>query len=80
MPGKSGIVVECPRSSRQSRWYEDPDAFDAGRSERWVRNAFAVGASGYVLKDAADTELVEAVRAVARWASNTSIRPWARSS
>jgi two-component system response regulator NreC len=30
-----------------------------------VRNAFAAGASGYMLKDAADTELVQAVRAVA---------------
>ena len=31
-----------------------------------VRNAFAAGASGYVLKDAADAELVDAVRAIAR--------------
>jgi two-component system, NarL family, response regulator NreC len=30
-----------------------------------VRSAFAAGASGYVLKEAADTELVNAVRAVA---------------
>ena len=30
-----------------------------------VRSAFAAGASGYVLKEAADTELVTAVRAVA---------------
>ena len=33
---------------------------------RYVRQAFEAGASGYVLKDAADTEVVEAVRAVAR--------------
>jgi DNA-binding NarL/FixJ family response regulator len=32
---------------------------------RYVREAFAAGASGYVLKEAADTELVQAVRAVA---------------
>jgi two-component system response regulator NreC len=33
---------------------------------RYVREAFAAGASGYVLKEAADTELVAAVREVAR--------------
>jgi two-component system response regulator NreC len=32
---------------------------------RYVREAFAAGAIGYVLKEAADTELVQAVRAVA---------------
>jgi DNA-binding NarL/FixJ family response regulator len=32
---------------------------------RYVREAFAAGASGYVLKEAADTEVVTAVRAVA---------------
>ncbi len=32
---------------------------------RYVREAFAAGASGYVLKEAADTELVSAVREVA---------------
>ncbi len=32
---------------------------------QYVRKAFAVGASGYVLKEAADTELVAAVRDVA---------------
>ena len=32
---------------------------------RYVREAFAAGASGYVLKEAADTELVQAVREVA---------------
>ena len=32
---------------------------------RYVREAFAAGASGYVLKEAADTELVTAVREVA---------------
>jgi two-component system, NarL family, response regulator NreC len=32
---------------------------------RYVREAFAAGASGYVLKEAADSELVAAVREVA---------------
>jgi DNA-binding NarL/FixJ family response regulator len=32
---------------------------------RYVREAFAAGASGYVLKEAADTEVVGALRAVA---------------
>ena len=32
---------------------------------RYVREAFAVGAAGYVLKEAADTEVVGAIRAVA---------------
>jgi two-component system, NarL family, response regulator NreC len=32
---------------------------------RYVREAFAAGASGYVLKEAADTELLQAVREVA---------------
>ena len=33
---------------------------------RYVREAFAAGASGYVLKEAADTEVVEAIREVAK--------------
>src|SRR5207253_9768468 len=33
---------------------------------RYVREAFAAGASGYVLKEAADTEVVAAVREVAK--------------
>jgi two-component system response regulator NreC len=33
---------------------------------RYVREAFSVGASGYVLKEAADTEVVDAVREVAK--------------
>ncbi len=33
---------------------------------RYVREAFAAGASGYVLKEAADTEVVAAIREIAR--------------
>ena len=33
---------------------------------RYVREAFAAGASGYVLKEAADAEVVTAIREVAR--------------
>ena len=40
------------------------DALDAGRPA-YVREAFAAGASGYMLKEAADTEVVQAVREVA---------------
>ncbi|HET6682938.1 MAG TPA: response regulator transcription factor [Gaiella sp.] len=63
MPGKSGIeglpallqavpTVQVLILSMQ----DDP---------RYVREAFEAGASGYVLKEAADTELITAVRAVA---------------
>ncbi len=40
---------------------------------RYVREAFAVGASGYVLKEAADTDVVDAVREVA--AGNQYLHP-----
>jgi len=33
---------------------------------RYVREAFAAGATGYVLKEAADTEVVAAIREIAR--------------
>jgi len=63
MPGKSGIeglpallqavpTVQVLILSMQ----DDP---------RYVREAFEAGASGYVLKEAADTEVVGAIRAVA---------------
>jgi two-component system response regulator NreC len=63
MPGKSGIeiiptlqqVVPEARVLLLSM-QDDP---------RYLREAFAAGASGYVLKEAADTEVVDAVRAVA---------------
>ena len=32
---------------------------------QYVRQAFATGASGYILKEAADTEVVAAIREVA---------------
>ena len=44
---------------------------------RYVREAFEAGASGYVLKEAADTEVVDAVREVAR-AAATCTPPSAR--
>jgi len=36
---------------------------------QYVRQAFAAGASGYVLKEAADTEVVSAIREVAKGGS-----------
>jgi DNA-binding NarL/FixJ family response regulator len=63
MPGESGIEA-IPRllaASPSSKvlvlsMHDDP---------RYVRDAFAAGASGYVLKEAADAELVAAIRQVA---------------
>ena len=43
---------------------------------RYVREAFAAGASGYVLKEAADAEVVAAIREVAR---RRPLRPSRRS-
>ena len=64
MPGRNGIEVaaELRKTLPQIKvlmlsMQDDPT---------YVREAFAVGASGYVLKEAADTELVAAVREVAR--------------
>lgn len=63
MPGKSGIeatpdVLHDVPSARVLilSMQDDPS---------YVRAAFAAGAAGYVLKEAAETELVTAVRAVA---------------
>ena len=54
----------CPRSCRRV-----PDVrvlvLSMQDDPRYVREAFEAGASGYVLKEAADTDVVEAVRAVA---------------
>ncbi len=62
MPGRSGIEA-CAEIVRASKgkvlvlsMQDDPT---------YVRAAFAAGASGYMLKEAADTELVQAVREVA---------------
>jgi two-component system response regulator NreC len=61
--GKSGIdatpdmLHEAPESKVLILSMQD--------DPRYVREAFAAGASGYVLKEAADTELVTAVREVA---------------
>ncbi len=63
MPGKGGIegMPAVLRAVPETKvlvlsMQDDP---------RYVREAFAAGASGYVLKEAADTEVVQAVRAVA---------------
>jgi two-component system, NarL family, response regulator NreC len=63
MPGKSGIEI-IPTLQQVV-----PEAkvlvLSMQDDPRYLREAFAVGASGYVLKEAADTEVVDAVRAVA---------------
>jgi two-component system, NarL family, response regulator NreC len=63
MPGKSGIegmpaVLQAAPEAKVLvlSMQDDPS---------YVREAFEAGASGYVLKEAADTEVVGAVRAVA---------------
>jgi two-component system response regulator NreC len=63
MPGESGIegtplvLHEAPEAKVLVLSMQD--------DPRYVREAFAAGASGYVLKEAADTDVVEAVREVA---------------
>jgi two-component system response regulator NreC len=61
--GKSGI------ETTPEMLHEAPEAkiliLSMQDDPRYVREAFAAGASGYVLKEAADTELVTAVREVA---------------
>ena len=63
MPGASGIEA-TPAVLKEA-----PDAkvlvLSMRDDPRYVREAFSAGASGYVLKEAADTEVVSAVRAVA---------------
>jgi two-component system, NarL family, response regulator NreC len=63
MPGKTGIegmpaILQAVPDARVLvlSMQDDP---------RYVREAFDAGACGYVLKEAADTEVVSAVRAVA---------------
>ncbi len=63
MPGESGIegtplvLHEAPHAKVLVLSMQD--------DPRYVREAFAAGASGYVLKEAADTDVVDAVREVA---------------
>ena len=63
MPGGGGVeaaaaIQQCSPETRilMLSMQDDPT---------YVREAFAAGASGYVLKDAADSELVDAIRRVA---------------
>jgi len=64
MPGESGIEVlptllkESPETKVLVLSMQDDPSY--------VREAFAAGASGYVLKEAADAEVVDAVREVSR--------------
>jgi two-component system, NarL family, response regulator NreC len=64
MPGESGIegapkvLHEVPEAKLLVLSMQD--------DPRYVREAFAAGAAGYVLKEAADAEVVKAVREVAR--------------
>ena len=63
MPGGSGI------DATPQLLHEEPDArvlvLSMQDDPSYVRQAFAAGALGYVLKEAADTEVVAAVREVA---------------
>jgi two-component system response regulator NreC len=63
MPGKTGI--EALPSLLQAAPAARVLVLSMQDDPRYVREAFDAGASGYVLKDAADTEVVGAVRAVA---------------
>jgi two-component system, NarL family, response regulator NreC len=64
MPEQSGLEA-IPQLVQ-----ENPDAkvlvLSMQDEPRYVREAFETGASGYVLKEAADTELVAAIREVAK--------------
>jgi two-component system response regulator NreC len=63
MPGKSGI--EAMPALRRAVPDGKVLVLSMQDDPRYVREAFDAGASGYVLKEAADTEVVGAVRAVA---------------
>jgi two-component system response regulator NreC len=63
MPGKTGIEV-LP-SLQQAVPAAKVLVLSMQDDPRYVREAFEAGASGYVLKEAADTDVVGAVRAVA---------------
>jgi two-component system response regulator NreC len=63
MPGTSGIeaipdvLTDCPETRVLILSMQD--------DPRYVREAFAAGATGYILKEAADTDVVAAIREVA---------------
>ena len=63
MPGKSGI--EATRAVLQAVPSTTVLVLSMQDDPRYVREAFEAGASGYVMKEAADDEVVDAVRAVA---------------
>jgi two-component system response regulator NreC len=63
LPGKSGI--EGMPAIQQAAPEAKILVLSMQDDPRYVREAFDAGASGYVLKEAADTEVVDAVRAVA---------------
>jgi len=63
MPGKSGI--EATRAVLQAVPETTVLILSMQDDPRYVREAFDAGASGYVMKEAADDEVVDAVRAVA---------------
>jgi two-component system response regulator NreC len=64
MPGESGL------SGVPKLLHEHPQlkvlVLSMQDDPRYVREAFAAGAAGYVLKEAADVEVVQAIREVAR--------------
>jgi two-component system, NarL family, response regulator NreC len=64
MPGQSGLEIIA------QLLHENPDAkvlvLSMQDEPRYVREAFEAGASGYVLKEAADAEVVAAIREVAQ--------------
>jgi two-component system, NarL family, response regulator NreC len=63
MPGLNGI--EATRALLRERPAAKVLVLSMQDDPRYVREAFAAGATGYVLKEAADTEVVAAVRQVA---------------
>ena len=63
MPGKSGI--EATRAVLQAVPATKVLVLSMQDDPAYVREAFDAGASGYVMKEAADDEVVDAVRAVA---------------
>jgi two-component system response regulator NreC len=63
MPGKGGI--EATRAVLQAVPTTHVLVLSMQDDPRYVREAFDAGATGYVMKEAADDEVVDAVRAVA---------------